>query len=66
MAGGLSTDVRLHRHQRNRRRIRELLPELGAPAAETERAAAVVTVLESSEGGFPLVDFQGLTFAEAA
>jgi AcrR family transcriptional regulator len=66
MAGGLSTDVRLHRHQRNRRRIRELLTELGAPAAETERAAAVVTVLESSEGGFPLVDFQGLTFAEAA
>jgi AcrR family transcriptional regulator len=66
MAPGLSTDVRIARHSRVRSRIRELLAEIGAPAPETERAAAVVTVLESSEAGFPLVDFHGLSFADAA
>ena len=66
MAAGLSTDVRLERHQRVKGRIRELLAELGAPDAETERAAAVVTVLESSEGGFALVDYHGMSIAEAA
>ena len=38
---------------------------IGAPAAETARAAAVVAVLESSEAGFPLVETHGLSFAEA-
>ena len=64
--GGLSIDVRLHRHQSRRTRMRDLLAEIGAPEAETERAAAVVALLESSEAGYPLVDFHGMTFTEAA
>lgn len=63
---GLSADVHLARHLRTRTRIRQLLADIGAPGPETERAAAVVAVIESSEGGVALIDMQGLTFTEAA
>jgi hypothetical protein len=65
LAAGPSSEVRMLRLSRTRRRIRELLDSIGAPAAETERAAAVVAILESSEAGFPLVDGHGLSFTEA-
>jgi AcrR family transcriptional regulator len=65
LAAGLSTDVRVARHQRVRARIRELLATIGAPEPETQRAAALVAVLESSEAGFPLVDLHGLSFGQA-
>jgi AcrR family transcriptional regulator len=65
LVAGMATDIRLLRLAGTRRRIRQLLDEIGAPAADTARAAAVIAVLESSEAGFPLVEYQGLTFAEA-
>ena len=65
VVAGFSAEVRLTRMRRTRARIRELLEGIGAPAAETSRAAAVVAVLESSEAGFPLVEGHGLSFEEA-
>lgn len=65
VVAGMSSDVRLMRLAATRRRIRELLDALGAPAAETERAAAVIAVLESSEAGYPLVEIHKLSFADA-
>ena len=66
LAAGMSTEVRLMRLTTTRRRIRALLDEIRAPADVTARAAAVIAVLESSEAGFPLVDYHRLSFAEAA
>ena len=65
LVAGLSTEVRLTRLRRTRARIGELLESIGAPRADTDRAAAVVAVLESSEAGRPLVDVHGLSFEEA-
>ena len=66
MVPGLSSDVRRARHGRVRRRIRELLDEIGAPGPETERATAAIILLESPEGGVVLVDMLGLSFIDAA
>ncbi len=66
MVPGLSSDVRRARHGRVRRRIRELLDEIGAPDPETERATAAIILLESPEGGVVLVDMLGLSFVDAA
>ena len=66
MVPGLSSDVRRARHGRVRRRIRELLDEIGAPGPETERATAAIILLESPEGGVVLVDMLGLSFVDAA
>jgi hypothetical protein len=65
MVPGLSSDVRRARHGRVRRRIRELLDEIGASGPETERATASIILLESPEGGV-LVDMLGLSFVDAA
>jgi AcrR family transcriptional regulator len=66
MVPGLSSDVRRARHGRLRRRIRELLDEIGASGPETERATASIILLESPEGGVVLVDMLGLSFVDAA
>jgi AcrR family transcriptional regulator len=66
MVPGLSTDVRRARHARTRRRIRELVVEIGAPETETERAVAAITLLESPESGVVLVDLLSLSFRDAA
>jgi AcrR family transcriptional regulator len=66
IVAGFSSDVRIARHQGMRVRIRELLDEIGAPEADTERAAAMIAVLETSDAGFPLVDSHGLSFSQAA
>ena len=66
MVPGLSSDVRRARHDRVRKRIRELLDEIGAPGPETERATAAIILLESPEGGVVLVDMLGLSFMDAA
>ncbi len=66
MVPGLSSDVRRARHGRLRRRIRELLDEIGASGPETERATAAIILLESPEGGVVLVDMLGLSFVDAA
>jgi hypothetical protein len=57
--------VRLARLARRRARIREVLDELGADAEKTRRAAAIVSLLASSEAGIPLLDLHGLDMEQA-
>lgn len=62
---GIGNEVRLARLAKRRAQIRRLLAEIGAPPAETRRAAAIICLLASSEAGVPLVDVHGLSIAEA-
>lgn len=63
---GIGNEVRLARLAKRRAHIRRLLAEIGAPPADTRRAAAVICLLASSEAGIPLLDIHGLTISEAA
>jgi AcrR family transcriptional regulator len=62
---GLGGEARNRRLQSRRRRYRQLLDTIGAPRSATRRAAAVISVLATSEAGMPLVDIHKLSFAEA-
>lgn len=63
---GIGNEVRLARLAKRRAWIRRLLVEVGAPPAETRRAAAIISLLASSEAGVPLIDVHGLTLADAS
>ncbi|MGD9530653.1 MAG: hypothetical protein AB7V44_28230, partial [Pseudonocardia sp.] len=64
-AAGFANDVRLARLRARRRRIADALAAIGAPAGPTRRAAAIVSLLCSSEAGVPLLDIHGLSVEEA-
>lgn len=64
-AAGFANDVRLARLRERRRRIADVLAAIGAADGPTRRAAAVVSLLCSSEAGVPLLDIHGLTVEEA-
>lgn len=63
--GGAADDSRTRRLRARRHEIAALLAGIGAPAASTALATAVVSLLASGEAAIPLVDVHGLTMEEA-
>ncbi|HVZ88887.1 MAG TPA: TetR/AcrR family transcriptional regulator [Polyangia bacterium] len=65
LAPGVAEQVRTRRRKRRLARVDAVLGELGVPAAETRRLAAVVKGMVSADFGFGLMDRYGLSADEA-